>query len=459
MARPSTTLVLAATLSWISCSDSKADINYTTRTRSFSGFGTSVRGDIRTVGMSGATVGLGDTFIAAGNNPAGLAMTMPVGDLNFTSNNVHDSRIQDYSQSMSTTNFGTALNAYPWGFSLGYVAPYREGQNYILPSFPNNPTALSVTVRELQMGVAHVFMENRLSLGLGLTLGQSEVEYEFSQPPYDAGTVHSYALGFTLGAMWRFPQRVLLGWSYRQPMHYKGDPGKQMPGISNFFQPVDVPGRMGFGMGWIPNRFFRADFSLFIFGNSTNTALLRDDNAPVGKRITFQPRLGAAYQFIDYRELSGTFFLGSYYETMRIQGALDRIHLTTGVETKPWIFTIGWGIDRSAGYRNYLVTLSIDIFKVMEKLDLIPRPWHPPHGGFLPPITFLSDEGLARPLVKDWIPQGPQIDPIQVGLDIPRKVEEKVKSIISPEESKPAVPKSSSKKPSKKKSKKKTPAR
>ena len=59
---------------------------YTVRTQPYNAWPTTVRGDIRTVGMAGASVGLGDTFIASTANPAGPAMTLQGADLSYTSN-------------------------------------------------------------------------------------------------------------------------------------------------------------------------------------------------------------------------------------------------------------------------------------------------------------------------------------------------------------------------------------
>ena len=95
------------------------ELPYSTRTRAYSGISTTVRGDIRTVGMAGATVGLADTYLAAVDNPAGLAMTMNTGDLNFTRNWIYDSNVQDGLTPITSNSMGAALNMHPWGFSIG----------------------------------------------------------------------------------------------------------------------------------------------------------------------------------------------------------------------------------------------------------------------------------------------------------------------------------------------------
>src|SRR3954468_20102537 len=112
-------------LAWPAGAGAVEALPYTTRTQPFTGWSGTARGDIRTVGMAGATVGLADTFLATGDNPAGLAMTLNGGDLSFSSNNVYDAHIQNFDDAVSSNAYGVALPVYPWGFGLGYFGPYN----------------------------------------------------------------------------------------------------------------------------------------------------------------------------------------------------------------------------------------------------------------------------------------------------------------------------------------------
>ncbi len=404
-------------------------IPYNTRLSPFSAIGTTVRGDIRTVGMSGATVGLGDTFIASLDNPAGLAMGLNGADSNFATNIIYDRNIQNFDNSLSTYELGVAFNQYPWGFSFGYISPYREGQTYSLMNSPDMPKTLSVSTREFHFSVAHLFFKNRLSVGLSLILGQS-VQEILSVTNSQEVNAQSYSLGSTIGVSYQLPHRILFGLSYRLPMSYPGGGFSQnTPELPNFLQPLETPGRLGIGVGWIPNRFFRTDFTGFILGSTPRTTLLRDEATSIGENITFQPRLGAAYDFLDFKELKGTLFGGTYYETSRAEKTSDRFHQTVGMEIKPWIFNLGWGLDIASGYRNYIVSLGINPFKIMSKIDLIPTPWHPRYAKAFPPPFYQSDQGLSRPLVKHWVAHDPDLNPIQIGLNIPHNIEKKSEKI------------------------------
>src|SRR4051812_35982784 len=81
---------------------------YATRTHSYNGWSTTPQGDLRTVGMAGATIGLADSFMAASGNPAGLAMTLKDGDSTFSSNSFQDGNKQSFDSIMSANNVGAA---------------------------------------------------------------------------------------------------------------------------------------------------------------------------------------------------------------------------------------------------------------------------------------------------------------------------------------------------------------
>ncbi len=399
---------------------------YTQRNHGYSGISTTVRGDIRTIGMAGSLVGLADTFIASGENPAGLAMTLPNIAVQFSANQVHDQNVQDYDQPLLTGNGGIAANFYPWGYSFGVWSPESEGQKYLLaPS--QTPVNAGVFVQEYRVSVARLMWNEKLSLGLGLLLGKSKESLEFTNSPDSSVSQTAYAISGNFGVMIKFPQRWLLGVSVSLPLSISAPSQDSTSGISQFFQDVQSPFRLGMGLGWIPNRFFRVGMALYLMGTSQNTALLSDDSKPVGKYITLQPRLGVEYKLAEYKELEISAKIGTYYELSRIQDTKNRMHITGGLEIDPWIFSLGWGLDYGVGYQNYIYTAGLDIIKIAKKLDLIPQGWHPPTGGFLPPPLQMSDEGLARPLVENWKEHPENLSVLEIGKAIPKRIHERLK--------------------------------
>ena len=442
-------LIWLGTLFGARPTSAQTGLPYATRTLSFSGISTSVEGDIRTVGMAGAAAGLADTFIAAIDSPAGLAMTVRQGDIHFSGDSVTDGHVQDPSQEIHTSSFGLALSLYPWAVSAGYRSPYREEALYRLQSTPQDPAVLSVTTREIVLSAARVFANNRLSLGVTVLLGQAQRSLTLASGPDTGISYASYSAGATLGAMVRLPLRLLVSASVSSPIHYSagGNDVQQNTSLPGFFQAVDVPWRAVLGVGFIPNRFARADFTLRILGGTDHAALLRDETALVGESITVQPHIGAAYVFADYKELKGTVFGGTYFESTRIRGTDGRLHGSAGIEGRVWIVTLGAGVDIADQYRNYLVSIGVDVFNLMARLQMIPTAQVPPYGRILPRPDFLSEEGLARPLVEHWDSAQPEVDPVKAGLELPDKIKpgienarKAIEDFIDPKQEPPSPP-------------------
>ena len=421
-------LVCLGALARPSVAAAQVILPYPKRTLALSGLGTNVRGDIRTVGMGGATVGLADTFIASLDNPAGLGMTVGIGDIHFATTTFQDSHVQSFNEALTTQSYGLAFGFYPWAVSVGYVSPYREQATYALSStLGHNPKTaeLGVVVRELVLSASRVFLHDRLSVGLTLNLAQAQRTIDVPSALGGDQSFASYSAGVTVGAMLQLPKRVLLGASFSSPLHFgaASDETQQKLVVPGFFQSVEVPWRVSLGAGFIPNRYFRADLTIHIFTATERTALIRDEAALVGQRVTVQPHLGAAYVFADYKELKATLFLGAYFESTRIAGTSNRFHGTGGVEARIWIFTVGGGVDVADAYRSFLLSVGVDVFGVMARLRVIPPFGTPPAGKMFPRPWSASDEGLARPLVKSW-KQGAGIDPIAAGLGIPKNLEQ-----------------------------------
>ena len=156
----------------------QSTLPYAARTLSFNGLSTSVHGDIRTVGMGGASTGLADTFIAALDNPAGLAMTVGIGDIHFATDSIQDGNVQHFGSTVTTDSFGLALSLYPWAVSVGYLSPYREEERYALEPLRNVGTAERGHARARSVGGANFRARSILRgrdahLGAGATFDRS----------------------------------------------------------------------------------------------------------------------------------------------------------------------------------------------------------------------------------------------------------------------------------------------
>ncbi|MGE0614570.1 MAG: hypothetical protein AB7P04_02930 [Bacteriovoracia bacterium] len=439
-------------------------ISYATRSHPYSGWGNTIRGDIRSIGMAGATFGLADTFIGSLENPAGLAMTLPNSGLQASGNLLYDGNVQNYDESVSSSILIAGINAYPAGFSFSYWTPNREGQPYTLTTGETIQPAVSAS--EFRLSAARTLAQDRFALGISLVLGKGNRTLVYPDRGNIESSATDYRLGVVIGALYQFPRRWLLGLTYASAMTYQSSNRTDLThGIDQFYQDILVPHRVGIGAGWIPNRFFRFGFGFAVTGPISGATLLRDDQTPVGDGVTVQPRLGAHYLFVDYAEFNAALSLGSYLEPSRVAGARTRVHGTVGIEINPWIFNLGWALDKSTRYSNYIFSVGLDVIKAMTKLDLVPEAWKPSHAGFFPSPSRLSETGLPRPLVRNWDERMNAPDIIQVSKELPKKLEEKFNDLLGdekPEADKkfetppkpPAKPKRTKKKPRVKKKKK-----
>ncbi|MEO5970978.1 MAG: hypothetical protein ABIQ95_13700, partial [Bdellovibrionia bacterium] len=387
-------------VSWIFVSYSAfaADtLPYTRRTHAYNGWNSSVHGDNRTIGMGGATVALGDTFLASMENPAGLAMTLEGVDLNISNNRIRDANIQTYLYPIYLGSVGVAFNNHPWGFSIGFFNNSREGQEYLLPSNAGKPTYLETSISEIRLGMGRLIDIGGRPLALGMALNFGTAEEAIDHRPQQ-----SSALGLIGSAMYQLPNRLLLGVSYQLPITYPIPTSVDSPELPGFYQIMKVPSRLLMGLGWIPNRIFRAGLSFSFIGESKGATLMRDDNILIGDYPTFQPRLGFAYTFADFSVVHSRIFLGSYLENTRITDS-GRLHATIGLESRFWFLTLGYSTDLSINYVNNSFSLGIDVVRMASMLELIPKTWHPPYAGLFPPPFVPSDVGLPRPIVENWV--------------------------------------------------------
>jgi hypothetical protein len=417
---------------------------YANRTRGYSGLGSTVSGDIRTLGMAGAMVGLADTFTAAGDNPAGLAMTLESTGAQLVGNRIQDGHLQSFNEPVETLNLGAVASAYPWGFSLGYWIPHQEGAIYRVGAQDINAR---MAVRELRLSAARFFRGSRLSLGVSLIFGHSLLSEEVVDAPQVNPVDHTFALGAAAGLMYRLPHRWVLGASYTLPMIYRPNSATPSAGITDFFQPIHMPWRLNLGAGWFPSRFVHVGVGAYVLGPIPDSALLSDDSATVGESLNVQPRVGVGYRLAEFSELKAYLYGGTYYEFSRIEGRPGRLHGTLGFEVNAWVFNLGWALDEAKSYQNFISSIGVDVIRILRKIDVVPDDYQPKPAGFLPDPRVFSDDGLPRPLVTRWRKrqgdQGDIKDVIQIGKQIPKKLGERLEEAvdaIDPNRPKPLGP-------------------
>ena len=381
------------------------------------------------LGLAGSVTAIADLPNSVLENPAAAAMTLSQGGLLYSSQSPQDLALSPSGARPSLSQWTAAAPAYPFGFLAAYHAPWAERFEGSFPA-SGNSGVLETRTRELEFGVGWVEKHrHRVSLGLSarLVFGDRTVIPAQSQDL----TYTSSAWAFSVGLQAQLKNRWLLGAKFRSAAVLPGSPTLSTIDLPGFFTPaIHVPATVSIGGGWIPNRFFRAAAELAFLGpTGADTRALSDSSRRVGQSWSPQPRLGSEYQFADLSEFRASLAVGGYLEMPRGDGLPLRPHVTAGFEFRPWVLVFAAGIDVASQYQNTVISTGVDVGLLFEKLALVPRTPRPPRGGWLPKFNFLSDEGLARPLVKEWKDvKGPDL--IEVGKSLPGKIEERVDHVV-----------------------------
>jgi hypothetical protein len=365
---------------------------YSVRTRAYSGFGTTVRGDNETIGMAGATVAIPDSISSIESNPAGLTMTMGSVTAQINSNEMEDRTITGIGQRKVRSNqWGLTVTPGDWGYAIAYYTPNFEGGDYISAN-TGRTSAYEVSLKQVRFSVSHSMLHKRLSVGFSAEINHAIREIG----DYGYGATD---LSYKLGAIYNVKKHFLIGANFSPPQEIGGAIlGSGTPDMPGFAQPVRSPMVFTTGIGWIPNRFFAAGFAILAVGSTRDTALLRDQSITVGEGFTFQPRIGASYIFGQYDHLKLSASGGSYYETSRIATEPNRLHFTTALQANPYFVNLGLGVDRATNYNNFFVSIGFDVVRALRTFDIIPKDSVSPYRGFFPPPLEVSSDGLPDPL-------------------------------------------------------------
>lgn len=365
---------------------------YSTRTKAYSGYSTSIRGDNEAIGMANATVAIPGSISSLESNPAGLTMTMGSVSAQINSNEMQDRSITGAEgKKIQSNQWGVAVVPGDWGYSLAYYTPNFEGGSYVSPN-TGRSTDYEVTLKQLRFSLSHAVLKKRLSLGASFEINHAIRNVSTS----DYGATD---FSFKLGAIYHIRNHFLVGICYAPPQDI-GDsqPRSGNPELPGFAQPIRTPMLLNVGSGWIPNRFFSLGFSVMAVGTTHNTALLRDENRVVGERFTLQPHVGASYLIAEYKHLKISTAMGSYYENPRIEGVPHRLHGTFAFQVNPGFMNVGFGVDRAERYKNVIFSIGIDIVRAARALKMIPKDSVPPLGGFWPDPMKIGADGLPETL-------------------------------------------------------------
>jgi hypothetical protein len=349
---------------------------YPVRTKTYSGWTAIVKGDNNTIGMSGATIALPNSISAMESNPAGLAMNLSGLAAQINSFKLKDPELNRNEEDISEYQWGVGTSVPPWGFGVTYYSPSSE-----------HAANSEVSVRQLRVSAARLLGED-FSLGVALQFNKGirkfdTADYSGSHFSFQAGVLYK------LGAHW------VLGASFTPAIDIAKNPLDSSVQDFGFNQPIRIPSLTSVGVGFMPNRFFKAGFSLVMVSGTSDTALLWDQSIGYGNYLTLQPRLGASYVLAEYNSVKVELAMGSYYEVSRVESQPNRIHGTFGLDVNPWFVNTGIGADIATRYKSWSVSIGIDIVRTIRTFDLIPKDTVPPYNGIFPPPMKISANGLA----------------------------------------------------------------
>lgn len=366
---------------------------YTSRTRSYSGYSTTVRGDDDTIGMAGATVAVPNSVSSLESNPAGLTMTMGSVTAQINSGEMEDKTITGSNTKLQDTQWGLTVTPGNWGYSVAYYSPVFEGGNYTSPN-TGQSSEYEASLKQVRLAVSHL-VSKKLSVGFGLDFYRAL--RNIGEDKYS-----SMDLNYKIGAIYHVRKHILVAATF-SPEQEIGNSvlssgGAEMPG---FAKPIQIPLVLTVGLGWIPNRFFTTGFSMSAVGATRNTGLLRDQNITVGNRVTLQPKIGASYVIGQYDNLKIQASVGTYYETSRVDGEPNRLHGTGALSVNPYFANLGIGLDKATRFTNFFVSIGVDIVRFVRTFDIIPPEPVPALNGFYPPAFEIKADGLPEPLTRD----------------------------------------------------------
>ncbi len=366
---------------------------YSTRTRDFSSWTPSTRGDINTIGMAGATVATPISISAAEGNPAGYGMLTGSISAQINKISLGDTRLQRSGEPIDSSQWGLGVSPSHQGYSLSYYSPQTESGTYASPN-TGDTVKTEVSLKELRLTTARAFFDDHLALGISLELLKAVREL-------NSASSNAYGLSYQVGALYRLPYHILLGGSFSPQARVSpaSNPDSQniMPGFNRaVVRPLLATG----GAGWIPNRFFKIGASLTYAGATDNTALLADQTVITGATATWVPRLGASYVVAEYTNFKVEGALGSYYDSSRLSDSSNRVHVTAGLEANPYFINLGTGIDIADGYKNIMLSVGIDIVRTARAFDIIPKDPVPAINKRWPDAFTILPDGLPEGLTR-----------------------------------------------------------
>ncbi len=416
-----------------------APLPYTRRTRAYSGWDGAVRGDSTSIGMAGGGNAVPESIATAETQPASFALSMESLEAQINRVRIVDRYANPQGDVSRETQGGIGLGLPPWGFAFTFYNPMTQVGRYSVPGSTVEHD-VKVSLKEYHFGVSRILVRDRLSVGVSAEI--LNARYEFG-----AGKHSRSKLMPRLGVLYNIGDRVVFSASFRPGTNLNSDLSVGTEFLPGFVQPMYVPAQLAAGFGYLPNRYFRMGFNLYVPFAHGESSLLADESVSVGEKTTFHPRFGMNYILLEYQHLKIELDGGAYYEASRYSNRSGRLHKTGAIDINPAFFNTSMGFDIANDYKNYIFGVGIDIVRTLRFFDIIPKHTVSPTNQTAPNPMRPSAEGMPEGLTsrEPKTESGPDLEDVgQIIKDIPKRTLEKL-SGETPTSSKP-----SKKKPKKK---------
>lgn len=330
----------------------------------YSSFLSSVTGNSKTLGMAGAMTGLADNYSGALDNPAGPAMTLESPEFTVAYAGIKNPLLSSSSAPLSYSEIGASFRT-SWGLGLTLSDSFQYKAI--------SPAGEELSVHGYHLTLSKRLLENRLSIGFGTALASLSTQGQ-----------SLYPLQWSMGVLYRLPYQLFMGASY----HFANTSSRDSQD-----RVFTQPGRMSFGISWMPNRFFKTALKIQSIESEERTFLFHLPQEKVGIRSAFQYHLGASYQFISLKGLDGFVHAGTYREDTRTSLG-SRQHYTWGVDVLPLFLQISVANDIAPHYRNTLFNVLINFSYFFKNSPLYPPQIKGPSGGLLPNPFHRSEDWM-----------------------------------------------------------------
>jgi len=106
-----------------------------------------------------------------------------------------------------------------------------------------------------------------------------------------------------VGVLYNIGDRVVASASFRPGTTLNSALSVGTEFLPGFVQPMYVPAQLAVGFGYLPNRYFRMGFNLYVPFAHGESSLLADESVSVGEQTVCMRRFGRNFSWVIFQNL------------------------------------------------------------------------------------------------------------------------------------------------------------